>query len=53
MRNSHRILVRKSEVKKPLGDGRVDGRIVIKCILNKWDVNVSTAFITGSSGGFL
>jgi hypothetical protein len=32
------FLVREPEWKRSLGRPRVDGRIIIKCILKKWDM---------------
>jgi hypothetical protein len=34
--NACRALVRKSEGKRPLGDLDIDGRIILKLILEKW-----------------
>ena len=36
-RSSYRILVRKPEVKKPLGRPRLSGRIILKWIFGRWD----------------
>jgi hypothetical protein len=33
----HRVLVGKPQGERPLGDLGVDTRIILKCILNKWD----------------
>jgi hypothetical protein len=38
----YRILVGKSERKRPLGDPGVDGGIIIGWIFRKWDVGVWT-----------
>jgi hypothetical protein len=35
---AYRILVGRPEGMRPLGDPGVDGRIILKCILKKWDV---------------
>jgi hypothetical protein len=40
MRNAYKILVRKSEGKRPLADLGVDGRIILKSILEKQDARV-------------
>jgi hypothetical protein len=37
-----RVLVGKPEGKRPLGDPGVDGRIILKRILRKWNVGVWT-----------
>jgi hypothetical protein len=37
----YRVLVKKSEIKKPLGRHR-DGRIILRWIFRKWDVGVWT-----------
>jgi hypothetical protein len=37
-RRVYRILVGRPEGMRPLGDPGVDGRIILKCILKKWDV---------------
>jgi hypothetical protein len=34
------VLVRNPEGKRPLGRPRVDGRIILRCIFKKWDVEV-------------
>jgi hypothetical protein len=36
----YRILVRKSEGKRPLGRPRIDGRIILRWIVTKRDVGV-------------
>jgi hypothetical protein len=37
-RGVYRVLVGKSEEKRPLGDPGVDGRIILGRIFRKWDV---------------
>jgi hypothetical protein len=37
-RSAYRVLVGRSEGRKHLEDLGVDGSIILKCILNKWDV---------------
>jgi hypothetical protein len=37
-RAPYRVLVGKLEGKNPLGNPGVDGRIILKLILKKWDV---------------
>jgi hypothetical protein len=41
-RGLYRVLVGKSEGKRPLGRPGVDGRIILGWILKKWDVSVRT-----------
>ena len=41
-RGAYRVLVRKSEGKRPLKDPDVDGRIILRWIFRKWDVGVWT-----------
>ena len=41
-RGVYRVLVWKREGKRPLGNPSVDGRIILKWILRKWDVRVWT-----------
>jgi hypothetical protein len=38
----YRVWVEKSEVKVPLEDPGVNGRIILRWIFEKWDVGVST-----------
>jgi len=38
----YRVLVRKPEGRRPLGDPGVDGRIILMWIFRKWDVGVWT-----------
>ena len=52
----YRVLVRKHEGKRPLGRGRLDGRIILRWIFRKWDVGVGTELIwfrSGTGGGHL
>jgi hypothetical protein len=37
-RGAYRILVGKPEGKRPLEDSGVDGRVILKSMLKKWDV---------------
>jgi hypothetical protein len=37
---AYMILVGKPEVRRALGNGGVDGRIILKLILDKWDGQV-------------
>jgi hypothetical protein len=41
-RGMYRVLVRKPEGKKLLGDSAEDGRIILRWIFRKWDVGVWT-----------
>ena len=41
-RGVHRVLVGKSEGKRPLGDPDVDGRIILRWIFRKWEGVVAT-----------
>jgi hypothetical protein len=41
-RGVYRILVGKAEGKRPLGKQGVDGRIILRWIVRKWDVGVWT-----------
>jgi hypothetical protein len=55
MKNAH-ILAGTPEEKKQLGRIGLDGRIILKIILKKYDVMVWTGFIwlrVGTSGGLL
>jgi hypothetical protein len=45
MRNAFRTLVRKCEGKKPLGKKNVDGRHILKCVLEEYDTRMWTGFI--------
>jgi hypothetical protein len=36
-RSSYRIMMWKSEVKRPLGTPRLSGRIILEWIFGKWD----------------
>jgi hypothetical protein len=38
-RGVYRVLVRKLEGKRQLGDLGLDGRIILICIFRKWDVD--------------
>jgi hypothetical protein len=39
-KNAYRILVGKPEGKRPVGNLGVGGRIILKCILGKWDLEM-------------
>ena len=41
-RGVYRVLVGKTEGKRPLGDPGVDGSIIIRWIFRKWDMGVRT-----------
>jgi hypothetical protein len=41
-RGVYRVLVGKTEGKRPLGDPGVDGRIILRRIFRNWDVGVWT-----------
>ena len=43
-RGVHKVLVGKPEGKRPLGRPRVDGRIILKWILKKWEGVVGTGW---------
>ena len=52
----YRVLVGKPEGKNHLGDPSVDGRIILRSILRKWDVGVWTGsswLRIGTDGGHL
>jgi hypothetical protein len=56
MRNEYTGLVAKPESKSYLVDLSIDGRIILKCIVNKYGVKMWTGFIwimIKSSGGLL
>jgi len=36
----HRVLVGKAEGRNHLGDPSVDGRIILRWIIRKWDVGI-------------
>jgi len=50
----HRVLVGKPEGKRPLGDPDVDGRIILRWILRKWDGVVGTgwSWLRIGTGGY-
>jgi hypothetical protein len=53
-RNTYNILVGKSEGARPLGTTRLDGKIILKCILGKYSGKVWIGCIwirEGTSGG--
>jgi hypothetical protein len=43
-RGVHRVLVGKPEGKRPLGDPDVDGRIILRWMLRKWEGVVGTGW---------
>ena len=43
-RGVHKVLVGKSEGKRPLGDQEVDGRIILRWIFRKWEGVVGTGW---------
>jgi hypothetical protein len=56
MRKAYKILIRKSEGKRPLGRQGTNGKIILQWILEKQDEKLWTAFIwfrTETSGGGL
>jgi hypothetical protein len=56
MRTAHKILVRKPEKKRPLGNLYINGRIILEWIINKLGARMQTEFIwlrAESSCGFL
>jgi hypothetical protein len=55
-RGEYRVLVEKPEGKRHLEDPGVDGRIILRWILGKWDVGLCTRsswLRTGTGGGHL
>ena len=54
-RGVHRVLVRKSEGKRPLGRPRLDGRIILRWIFRKWKrVETGWSWLRiGTGGGHL
>jgi hypothetical protein len=55
-RNAYVVLVGRTEEKSHMEDVGVDGRIILKCILKKWDGGILTAMILlrmGTGGGLL
>jgi len=55
-RGLYRVLVKKLERKKPLEDPGVDGNIILRWIIKKWDVWAWTRSIwlrIGTGGGHL
>jgi hypothetical protein len=55
-RGACRVLVGKPEGKRHLEDPGIDGRIIVKWILQKWDVGAWTGLIwlrRGTGGGIL
>jgi len=55
-RGGYRVLMGKHEGKRPLGDPGVDGRIILRWGLRKWDVRVWTGLSwlrIGTGGGHL
>ena len=55
-RGVHKVLVGKPELKRPLGDQDVDGRIILRWILRKWEGVVGTGWSwrrIGTGGGSL
>jgi hypothetical protein len=54
--HAYPVLVGKSEGKRPLGNLAVDGRIILKLILQKFDIKAWDGFIwpeIGTSSGLL
>jgi hypothetical protein len=52
----YRVLVEKPEGKRHLGDPGVDGRIILRCLFRKWDVEAWTGsswLKIGTGGGNL
>ena len=52
----HKVLVGKPERKRPLGEQDVDGRIILRWILRKWEGVVGTGWSwlrIGTGGGRL
>ena len=52
----YRVLVGKSERKRPLGRPRLDGRIILRWIFRKWDMGAWTGPMwlrIGTGGGHL
>ena len=52
----YRVLMGKHEERGHLGDPGIDGRIILRWILRKWDVRARTGLIwlrIGSGGGHL
>ena len=55
-RGVHKVLVGKPEGKRPLGDQDIDGRIILRWILRKWEGVVGTGWSwlrIGKGGGRL
>jgi len=55
-RGVYRVLLVKSEGKRPLGNPSADGRIILSCIFRKWGVGVWTGsswLRIGTVGGHL
>jgi hypothetical protein len=55
-RGVHRVLVGKTEGKRPLGSPDVDGRIILRVIFRKWKGVMGTGwngFRIGTGGGHL
>jgi hypothetical protein len=55
-RGVYRVWVGKPEGKKPLGRPRLEGMVILRWILRKWDVGVWTGsswFRIGTGGGHL